>query len=50
LAEELPLQQLTKGAKKMKEAGNNVTVIISARTTKQLIFKDAFRKVSDDST
>jgi ferredoxin--NADP+ reductase len=34
-------------AKKMKEAGNNVTAIISARTAKQLIFKDAFRKVSD---
>jgi len=34
-------------AKKMKGAGNNVTAIISARTAKQLIFKDAFRKVSD---
>jgi ferredoxin--NADP+ reductase len=34
-------------AKKMKEAGNNVTAIISARTAKQLIFKDAFIKVSD---
>ncbi len=34
-------------AKKMKEAGNNVTAIISARTAEQLIFKDQFRKVSD---
>jgi len=34
-------------AKKMKEAGNNVTAIISARTAKQLIFKDQLKGVSD---
>ncbi|MEM3551952.1 MAG: sulfide/dihydroorotate dehydrogenase-like FAD/NAD-binding protein, partial [Candidatus Bathyarchaeia archaeon] len=32
-------------AKKMKEAGNNVTVIISARTAKQLIFVDQLKGV-----
>ncbi|MEM1537216.1 MAG: sulfide/dihydroorotate dehydrogenase-like FAD/NAD-binding protein [Candidatus Nezhaarchaeales archaeon] len=34
-------------AKRMKEAGNNVTAIISARTAKQLIYKDEFKKISD---
>ncbi|MEM3672884.1 MAG: sulfide/dihydroorotate dehydrogenase-like FAD/NAD-binding protein [Candidatus Bathyarchaeia archaeon] len=34
-------------AKKMKEVGNNVTAIISARTAKQLIFKDQLKGVSD---
>ncbi|MCS7114651.1 MAG: sulfide/dihydroorotate dehydrogenase-like FAD/NAD-binding protein [Nitrososphaerota archaeon] len=34
-------------AKKMKEAGNNVTAIISARTAKQLIFKDQLKGVCD---
>ncbi|MEM2806499.1 MAG: sulfide/dihydroorotate dehydrogenase-like FAD/NAD-binding protein, partial [Candidatus Bathyarchaeia archaeon] len=34
-------------AKKMKEAGSNVTTIISARTAKQLIFKEQLRRVSN---
>jgi ferredoxin--NADP+ reductase len=34
-------------ARKMKEVGNIVTAIISARTAKQLIFKDQLMRVSD---
>ncbi|MEM3591250.1 MAG: sulfide/dihydroorotate dehydrogenase-like FAD/NAD-binding protein [Candidatus Bathyarchaeia archaeon] len=34
-------------AKHLKEVGNNVTAIISARTSSLLIYKDEFRKVSD---
>jgi len=34
-------------AKKLKEAGNDVTAIISARTTKFLIFKEELKKTSD---
>jgi ferredoxin--NADP+ reductase len=34
-------------ARRLKEMGNSVTTIISARTAKQLIFKDQLRKVSD---
>ncbi|MEM2910933.1 MAG: sulfide/dihydroorotate dehydrogenase-like FAD/NAD-binding protein [Candidatus Bathyarchaeia archaeon] len=34
-------------AKKLKEAGNNVTAIISAKTSNLLIFKEELRKLSD---
>lgn len=34
-------------ARKLKEVGNNVTSIISARTSKFLIYKEEFEKVSD---
>ncbi len=34
-------------AKKLKEVGNNITTIISARTSKFLIYKEEFEKLSD---
>jgi ferredoxin--NADP+ reductase len=34
-------------AKKLKEVGNNITTIISARTSKFLIYKEEFKKLSD---
>jgi len=34
-------------AKKLKEAGNNLTTIISARTSKLLIYKEELRRLSD---
>ena len=34
-------------AKKLKEVGNNITAIMSARTSKFLIYKEEFKKVSD---
>ncbi|MEM2305626.1 MAG: sulfide/dihydroorotate dehydrogenase-like FAD/NAD-binding protein [Candidatus Methanomethylicia archaeon] len=34
-------------ARRMKEAGSNVVAIISARTAKDLIYKDEFKKISD---
>ncbi|MEM2195114.1 MAG: sulfide/dihydroorotate dehydrogenase-like FAD/NAD-binding protein [Candidatus Methanomethylicia archaeon] len=34
-------------ARRMKEAGSNVVAIISARTAKDLIYRDEFKKISD---
>lgn len=34
-------------AKKLKEAGNDLTVIISAKTAELLIYEEEFRKISD---
>ena len=34
-------------AKKLKEAGNEITTIISARTAELLIYKEDFKKISD---
>ncbi|MEM1547346.1 MAG: sulfide/dihydroorotate dehydrogenase-like FAD/NAD-binding protein [Candidatus Methanomethylicia archaeon] len=34
-------------ARRMKEAGSNVVAIISARTAKDLIYRDEFKRVSD---
>ncbi|MEM2084139.1 MAG: sulfide/dihydroorotate dehydrogenase-like FAD/NAD-binding protein, partial [Nitrososphaerota archaeon] len=34
-------------ARKLKEVGNNITSIISARTSKLLIYKEEFKRISD---